>query len=128
MSLTSQEILEDLQKLINRKCSKHEHVEPELYNAVGLIQDLLEQKHTDDTEHKIKYVNNPDALYGNYKTLIDCTAFQSKILNLISNADGKNIIDDYLNQTCVSDRKSFIAGMVYASLSTNDIDTYIIKI
>lgn len=128
MSLTNQEVLEDLQKLINSKCSRHEHVEPELYNAVGLIQELLEQRDIDATKHKIKYINNSNSLYGISKILMDRDAFQSKILNLISNADGDNVVEDYLTQTYVSDKKSFIAGMVYASLYTSDIDTYIVKI
>lgn len=107
MSLTNQEILNDFQKFINNKVETGEFVEPELYNALGLIQDFMHPiegsgLESNDPPRKSVHdcITKPDDLVtdlrNDCKVLIDRTEFQTMLLETISDADCSGSLDRYI--------------------------------
>lgn len=128
MSLTREEILNDFQKLINHKVAKRESVEPELYNALGLLQDFMHPIEGSGSGLNDTSNNSVNNLYSDCKVLIDRTEFQTDVLNIISDADCSGELNSYIQSlTDTTDRQSFISGMVYASLLTSKLPTFIFK-
>lgn len=129
MSLTNQEILDDFQKLINRKVAKGEFVEPELYNALGLIQDLvkLSVEGLGNIKNAIHIEDCKTDLHNDCKILIDSTEFQTTVLNIISDTDCSGSLNRYMSSLNDVDKQSFISGMVYASLLTSQLPTFVFK-
>lgn len=129
MSLTNQEIMYDFQKLINHKVAKGEFVEPELYNALGLIQDLMKSsvEGLGDIKDAIPIEECKTDLHNDCKILIDSTEFQNTLLNIISDTDCSGSLVRYMSSLNNVDKQSFISGIVYASLLTSQLPKFIFK-
>lgn len=138
MSLSNQEILNDFQQLINKKVAAHQHVEPELYNALGLLQDFMHPiegsgLESNDPLHKSVQdcITKPDDLVtdlrNDCKVLIDHTEFQTMLLETISDADCSGSLDRYISSLNNVDKQSFISGMVYASLLTSKLPEFVFR-
>lgn len=138
MSLSNQEILNEFQKLINKKVAAHQHVEPELYNALGLLQDFMhpiEGSGSESNDPLRKSVQDcitksddlVTDLRNDCKVLIDRTEFQTLILEIISDADCSGELNSYIQSLTNIDKQSFISGMVYASLLTSKLPEFVFR-
>lgn len=141
MSLTNQEILDDFQKLINHKVAKRELVEPELYNALGLLRDFMHpiegsgSESNDPLRKSVQdCITKPDDLVtdlrNDCKVLIDRTEFQTLLLEIISDTDCTGTLDSYISQLNIKthgDKQSFVSGMVYASLLTSKLPEFVFR-